>query len=198
MQDKQNAVETPDSANGRNESRNPTDAHVQSPESAANDARGPELMPGAAELLRKAELAAEEHHDAWLRAKAETENIRKRAQTDVANAHKYALEGFAGELLGVRDSLEAALAAEHTSIEAIRSGVELTLKQLSAAFDKFSIKPVDPLGEKFDPHLHQGISMVEADVEPNTVVGVLQKGYVLNDRVIRPAMVTIAKPRDPA
>ena len=185
MHDKQNAVETPVGGNGGDES-------------AANDARSPDVMPGAAELLRKAELAAQEHHDAWLRAKAETENVRKRAQTDVANAHKYALEGFAGELLAVRDSLEAALAAEHTSIESIRSGVELTLKQLSGVFDKFSIKPVDPLGEKFDPHLHQGISMVEADVEPNTVVGVLQKGYVLNDRVIRPAMVTIAKPRGPA
>lgn len=198
MQDKQKAVEMPDSGNGTEESRNTTDAQAQSPESAANDARAPEVIPGAAELLRKAELAAQEHHDAWLRAKAETENIRKRAQTDVANAHKYALEGFAGELLAVRDSLEAALAAEHTTIESIRSGVEITLKQLSGAFDKFSIKQVDPLGQKFDPHLHQGISMVEADAEPNTVVGVLQKGYILNDRVIRPAMVTIAKPRNPA
>lgn len=198
MQDKKDAIEPPDSANGADESRIPINLQAQSPDSAANDGPARDVMPGAAELLRKAELAAQEHHDAWLRAKAETENIRKRAQTDVANAHKYALEGFAGELLGVRDSLEAALAAEHTSVELIRSGVELTLKQLSGAFEKFSIKPVDPLGEKFDPHLHQGISLVEADVEPNTVVGVLQKGYVLNDRVIRPAMVTIAKRRDPA
>lgn len=194
MQDKQNAVEAPESGNRAEESRNPTDIQAQVQESAAIDTQAPEVMPGPAELLRKAELAAQEHHDAWLRAKAETENVRRRAQTDIANAHKYALEGFAGELLAVRDSLEAALAAEHTTIDSIRSGVELTLKQLSGAFEKFSIKQVYPLGEKFDPHLHQGISMVETDAEPNTVVGVLQKGYVLNDRVIRPAMVTIAKP----
>lgn len=198
MQDKQNAVELPDGEDKANDPRDPTDAQAQLPESEAGNANTPEVMPGPAELLRKAELAAQEHHDAWLRAKAETENVRRRAQTEIANAHKYALEGFAAELLAVRDSLEAAVAAEHTTIESIRSGVELTLKQLSGVFDKFSIRQVNPVGEKFDPHLHQGISMVASDAEPNTVVGVLQKGYVLNDRVIRPAMVTIAKPRDPA
>jgi molecular chaperone GrpE len=198
MQDNQNTVEAPDRGNRTDESRNPAEVQAQAPESAAVDTRAPEVMPGPAELLRKAELAAQEHHDAWLRAKAETENVRRRAQTEIANAQKYALEGFAGELLAVRDSLEAALAAEHTTIESMRSGVELTLKQLCGAFDKFSIKQVNPLGEKFDPHLHQSISMVEADADPNTVVEVLQKGYVLNDRVIRPAMVIIAKPRNPA
>jgi len=167
-------------------------------EDAVNDARAVETMPGMEELLKKAELAAQEHHDAWLRAKAEADNVRKRAQTDIANAHKYALEGFAGELLAVRDSLEAALASGNGTADALRSGVELTLKQLASAFEKFSIKEINPLGEKFDPHKHQGIGVAEADADPNTVVSVLQKGYSLNDRVIRPALVTIAKSRTSA
>lgn len=165
---------------------------------AANDARTAEGANGLEDQLKKAEAAAREHQDAWLRAKAENENIRRRAQTDVANAHKYALEGFAAELLAVRDSLEAALATQNATPEALRSGVELTLRQLTSAFEKFAVREISPLGEKFDPHRHQGISMVESDAEPNTVVGVLQKGYVLNDRVIRPAMVSIAKPRNSA
>ncbi len=162
---------------------------------AANDERAAETGNGLEDALRKAEAAAREHQEAWLRAKADAENIRKRAQVDVANAHKYALEGFAGELVGVRDSLEAALAVRNGTIEALRSGVELTLKQLTSAFEKFAIREVNPLGEKFDPHRHQGMSMVESDAEPGTVVGVLQKGYLLNDRVVRPALVAIAKPR---
>ena len=163
---------------------------------AANDERAADTGTGAADALRKAEAAAREHQEAWLRARAEAENIRKRAQADLANAHKYALEGFAGELVGVRDSLEAALAVRNGTIEALRSGVELTLKQLTAAFEKHAIREVNPLGEKFDPHRHQGISMVESDAEPGTIVGVLQKGYLLNDRVVRPALVAIAKPRE--
>lgn len=189
MQDQENATGVPQSANG---------AASAMAEDTANDARAVETMPGMEELLKKAELAAQEHHDAWLRAKAETDNVRRRAQTDIANAHKYALEGFAGELLAVRDSLEAALATGSGSTDALRSGVELTLKQLTNAFEKFSIKEINPLGEKFDPHKHQGIGVAEADAEPNTVVGVLQKGYSLNDRVIRPALVTIAKSRNSA
>lgn len=155
----------------------------------------PDTMPSTEELLRKAELDAQEHHDAWLRAKAETENVRKRAITDVANAHKYAVENFATELLAVKDSLEAALAVETATVESLKSGAELTLKQLSAAFEKFKLTEVSPVGQKFDPHRHQAISMVEADAEPNTVVQVLQKGYVLHDRVVRPALVTVAKAR---
>jgi molecular chaperone GrpE len=157
---------------------------------------GPEIMPSTEELLRKAELDAQEHHDAWLRAKAETENIRKRATLDVANAHKYAVENFAAELLAVKDSLEAALAVETATVESLISGAELTLKQLTSAFDKFSLAEVNPVGQKFDPHRHQAISMVEAEAEPNTVVQVLQKGYVLHDRVVRPALVTVAKAKD--
>jgi len=162
---------------------------------AAESKPAPEIMPSIEELLRKAELDAQEHHDAWLRAKAETENIRKRAVLDVANAHKYAVEAFATELLAVRDSLEAALAVETHTVENLRNGTELTLKQLNAAFEKFKLAEVNPVGEKFDPHRHQAISLVEADAEPNTVVQVLQKGYLLHDRVVRPALVTVAKAR---
>lgn len=152
-----------------------------------------EKMPGLEELLRQAELAAQEHHDAWLRARAEADNIRKRAQVEIANAHKYALENFSTELLAVKDSLEAALAAGNTTIESLKSGVELTLKQLVTVFQKFNIVEINPAGEKFDPHRHQAMIMVESDAEPNTVVQVLQKGYLLHDRVIRPALVTVAK-----
>jgi molecular chaperone GrpE len=161
--------------------------------SAANDPAS--ASPGLEELLEKAEAAAQEHRDAWLRAKADADNIRKRAQSDLANAHKYALENFSVELIPVRDSLEAALATQNATPEALRSGVELTLKQLTAAFEKYSVREISPLGEKFDPHKHQSINMVESDAEPNTVVGVLQKGYSLNDRILRPALVSIAKPK---
>lgn len=146
-------------------------------------------------MLKAAELKAAENHDAWLRAKAETENMRRRAQEDVTKAHKFAAEKFAGELLAVKDSLEAALATETQTVEAIRAGVELTLKQLIAAFEKSSVKELNPLGEKFDPHFHQAIAMVDAEQEANTVVTVLQKGYALHDRILRPALVTVAKPK---
>jgi molecular chaperone GrpE len=147
------------------------------------------------ERLKKAELAAAEHHDAWLRAKAEADNIRKRARGEIAAAHKFALESFASELLAVKDSLEAALASENASVDSMRSGAELTLKQLSGVFERFNLTEINPAGQKFDPHRHQAISAVEADAEPNTVVQVLQKGYLLHDRVIRPALVMVAKAR---
>lgn len=159
----------------------------------ADAASAPEVMPSLEELLKKAELDAQEHHDAWLRAKADAENIRKRAQADVVAARKYALEDFAAALLPVKDSLEAALAADSATVENLKSGVELTLKQLVAVFEKNNIVTVDPAGQKFDPHRHQAISAIEADAEPNTVVQVFQKGYLLNDRVVRPAMVAVAK-----
>ncbi len=163
---------------------------------AAETKPAPDVMPSAEELLRQAELAAQEHHDAWLRAKAETENMRKRAVTDVANAHKYAVENFATELLAVKDSLEAALGVETATIETLKSGAELTLKQISAAFTKFNLLELNPVGEKFDPHRHQAIGMVVSDAAPNTVVQVLQKGYALHDRVIRPALVMVSKAPD--
>jgi molecular chaperone GrpE len=177
------------------ESLNPNPEQA-SAAAAAEAKPAPEVMPSTAELLRKAELDAQEHHDAWLRAKAETENIRKRAVTDIANAHKYAVENFATELLAVKDSLEAALGAETATIETLKSGAELTLKQLSAAFAKCNLAEMNPVGEKFDPHRHQAISMVASDAAPNTVVQVLQKGYALQDRVIRPALVMVSKAPD--
>jgi molecular chaperone GrpE len=160
----------------------------QTPEPSA-----PETMPSLEVLLKRAELAAQEHHDAWLRAKAEADNIRKRAQAEIAGAHKFAVESFATEMLAVKDSLEAALAVENASVESMKSGVELTLKQLQSVFEKFSLAEIDPAGQKFDPHRHQAISVVECEAEPNTVVQVLQKGCLLHDRVIRPALVTVAK-----
>ena len=153
-------------------------------------------VPPADDPIAALERKASEHYDAFVRAKAETENVRKRAQEDIAKAHKYAIESFAGELLPVRDSLEATLAAENAALEALRSGVELTLKQLSNVFEKSNLKEINPAGEKFDPHRHQAISMLPSEKEPNTVINVLQKGYLLNDRVIRPALVTVAKAKD--
>lgn len=163
------------------------------PDAAAASPEAVESTPSIEEMIRQAELKAEEHHDAWLRAKAETENVRRRAQEDIAKASKFAVERFAGELLAVKDSLEAALSAESPSIESLKAGSELTLKQLVAAFEKSNLTEVNPLGEKFDPHFHQAISMVDSDQEPNTVVSVLQKGYLLSDRVLRPALVMVAK-----
>lgn len=156
------------------------------------------VTPKVAELeekLREALQKAAEHHDAWLRAKAEGENIRRRAQDDILKAHKYAIERFAADLLVVKDSLEAALASQNQSVESLQAGVDLTLKQLEAAFGKSGLKEINPVNEKFDPHFHQAISALESDQEPNTVVNVLQKGYLIADRVLRPALVMVAKPR---
>ena len=163
--------------------------------SPTESAQAPEAVTDLEGLLRNAELAAQEHHDAWLRAKADADNMRKRAQADITSAHKYAIENFSTELLAVKDSLEAALANSNVTVDNLRSGVELTLKQLNSVFDKFRVTEVNPAGQKFDPHRHQAITSVEADAEPNTVVQVFQKGYLLNDRVIRPAMVSVAKAR---
>ncbi len=155
-----------------------------------------EVMPSLEAQLRQAELNAQEHHDAWLRAKADAENARRRALDEIDKARKFALDRFASELLAVKDSLEAALATgDSASIESLKSGVELTLKQLTGVFDKNGVKEINPLGDKFDPNYHQAIAMVEGDGESNSVASVLQKGYALNDRVIRPAMVTVIKPK---
>lgn len=149
--------------------------------------------PSPEELLATLEIKLAEQQDAFLRAKAETENIRRRAQDDIVKASRFAIERFAGELLTVKDSLEAALSNESQTADILRAGVELTLKQLSVAFEKSSLVELSPLDEKFDPHCHQAISQVESEGEPNRVVQVLQKGYLLNDRVIRPALVIVSK-----
>ncbi|HEX8962822.1 MAG TPA: nucleotide exchange factor GrpE [Rhodocyclaceae bacterium] len=163
------------------------------PAAPAAEAPAADTTPSVEELLKAAELKAAEHHDAWLRAKAETENVRRRAQEDIAKAGKFASERFATEMLAVKDSLEAALANENQGADALRAGVELTLKQVAAAFEKSSLAEINPLNEKFDPHRHQAISQVEAEGEPNRVINVLQKGYALHDRVIRPALVVVSK-----
>ncbi len=176
----------------------PVDTSAPATQPAESPREEPKIgtVPDTGELLRQAELKAQEHHDAWLRAKAEADNIRKRTQIELANAYKYAIESLAAELLPVKDSLEATLAADSAALETLKSGVDLTLKQLSAVFEKANLKEINPIGEKFDPHRHQAISMLPSEKEPNTVINVLQKGYALHDRVIRPALVTIAGPKD--
>ena len=180
MTDSQEEIKIPGASN---------DATIQTGEIAS-------AQPDWQHLLKEAEIKAAEHHDAWIRAKAETENIRKRAQSDIANAHKYAVENFSAELLTVMDSLEAALAVENATVENFKNGMELTQKQLIGVFDKFNIKAIDPKGEKFDPHQHQAMCMVDSELPSNTVVQVMQKGYKLHERVIRPALVSVSKAKD--
>ena len=140
------------------------------------------------ELLAEAQAKIEQQRDTMMRAVADAENARKRAQTEAAASRKYALEQFAEGLLPVMDSLEAALKTSDIS------GVQLTLKQLGAALEKSSIRPIDPKpGERFDPHRHQAMAAVEAQADPNTIVAVMQKGYVLNERLLRPALVAVSK-----
>ena len=131
-----------------------------------------------------------------LYVKAEGENIRKRSVEDIDKARKFALERFSGELLSVKDSLDAALAVENANLESYKNGVEITQKQLINVFEKFGINEINALGEKFDPNQHQAISMVESKEEPNKILTVLQKGYLLNERVIRPALVTVSKTKN--
>lgn len=148
--------------------------------------------------LAAAEARADENWERLLRLQADAENKNKRAQRDVQNARKFALEGIAGDLLPIKDSLEMGLSAatdEAASVDSIREGVDLTLKMLASALEKHHIAEINPAGEKFDPEFHQAMSMQPAEdgVEPNTVISVMQKGYTLNDRLIRPALVMVAK-----
>ena len=134
--------------------------------------------------------------DQFLRAKAEAENARRRAEEDIAKARKFAVEAFAESLLPVTDSLEAGLTIKDATPEQIREGAQATLRQLVAALERNKVVAINPAaGEKFDPHQHQAISMVSADQEANTVVSVLQKGYLISERVLRPALVTVAAPK---
>ncbi|WP_028226590.1 nucleotide exchange factor GrpE [Paraburkholderia ferrariae] len=150
---------------------------------------------GADAALAEAQAKIAELQDAFVRAKAETENVRRRGQDDVQKAHKFAIETFAEHLLPVVDSLEAAVAHGSDDLAKVREGVELTLRQLTGALEKGKVVAVNPVGEKFDPHRHQAISMVPSEQEANTVVAVLQKGYVIADRVLRPALVTVSQPK---
>ncbi len=143
--------------------------------------------------LAAAQVQAQEHFDALLRARAEVENVRRRAQEDVAKAHKFGIESFAENLVPVKDSLEAALSQEGQTLDAWREGVEATLKQLTSAFERSKLVEIAPqMGDKFDPHHHQAIASVPSDEPANTILQVLQKGYLIADRVLRPALVTVA------
>jgi molecular chaperone GrpE len=153
----------------------------------------PETLATPEAKIAALEVQLAEAQAAVLYAKAEGENIRRRAFDDIDKARKFALEKFSGELLAVKDSLDAALLIEATDVQSYKDGIQITIKQLSSVFEKFNIAEVNPVGEKFDPNKHQAISMLENSGEPNTVTSVLQKGYTLNDRVLRPALVMVAK-----
>ncbi|MEC4720290.1 nucleotide exchange factor GrpE [Noviherbaspirillum sp. CPCC 100848] len=162
--------------------------------SQAQAAASPQQNASLEEKLAATEAKLAELQDAFLRAKADTENIRRRAQEDIAKAHKFAIENFAEALVPVKDSLEMALKLETPAVESLKEGVEMTLKQLSAAFERNRLIEINPVaGEKLDPMKHQAISMVPAEQDANTIVSVLQKGYTIADRLLRPALVTVAQ-----
>jgi molecular chaperone GrpE len=171
--------------------QDPSAAPAAAPESAA--------APGQADAAgRLAELEAQhaELSDAFLRAKAEAENVRRRAEEEISKARKYAVESFAESMVPVKDSLEAAIAIQNATNEQLLEGVHATLRQLSVALERNKVVELNPQpGSKFDPHQHQAISVVPAEQEANTVVMVLQKGYLIAERVLRPALVTVAAPK---
>ena len=180
-----------------------TDMHPQEPQTTdpQGTAAPEDAAAGATTADPAAELAAlqakhAEVADAYLRAKAEAENTRRRADEEMAKARKFAVESFAESLLPVTDSLEAAIAIPDATAAQVLEGVHATLRQLLAALERHKVVPIaPPAGTKFDPHHHQAISMVPAEQEANTVVAVLQKGYLIADRVLRPALVTVAAPK---
>jgi molecular chaperone GrpE len=187
----------------RSRNRNSTDMTDQHQEqhqeplvednAATEAAAAPEAAATPEAQIAALEAKVTELQDAYLRAKADGENLRRRAAEDVTKAHKFAVEKFARELIAVCDSLDAALADTGADAATLRSGVELTQKQLLSALERSGMKVENPAaGDKFDPNQHQAIAMVDADQPGNTVVNVLQKGYQLSERVLRPAMVTVA------
>ncbi|MDH3547958.1 MAG: nucleotide exchange factor GrpE [Gammaproteobacteria bacterium] len=168
------------------------DTQEETPEVEAGADVAEEAVEPADELAA-AQAKADENWERYVRAAAELENVRKRASRDVANAHKYALERFGKELLAVKDTLEMGLAVEDATAESLLEGSNATLKLLGTTLERFGIVEVDPAGEPFDPELHEAISMLPSDnVEPGSVVDVVQKGYTLNGRLLRPAMVIVA------
>ena len=179
--------------------KKPDPATVQEEEAPPDPADSNGDADGATEVslqdeLEEARKKADENHDKWMRVQAEMENLRKRAERDLSNAHKYAIEKFAGELLQVKDSLELGLDAGEADAAKLQEGSALTLKVLTSALQKFSIEEVDPLGEAFDPNLHQAMTTEESgEHEPNTVIRVMQKGYTLHERLLRPAMVIVSR-----
>ena len=180
----------------------PDEAQTGAPEDAVTAAdeavvAGDEDQPSLEDMVAQLQADVEQARDAALRAQADAQNVKRRAEQDVEKARKFALERFCGELLPVVDNLERALEAAPADSEAVKpiaEGVELTLKNLLDVLGKFNIEQVCPEGEPFDPQVHQAMSMVESpDVEPNTVIAVMQKGYTLNGRLVRPAMVMVSK-----
>ncbi len=164
--------------------------HEQNPADAAVESPG---QPDVATQLAELQARHTEVNDAFLRAKAEAENTRRRAEEEMSKARKFAIESFADSLLPVKDSLEAAIALPNATPEQLLEGVHATLRQLSAALERNKVLAIaPPPGTKFDPHQHQAISVVPAEQDANTVVAVLQKGYLIADRVLRPALVTVA------
>jgi len=167
---------------------------LQTPQSDDSDL--PHEPEALAVALTKALALAAEHHDQLLRARAEMENIRRRSQEDVTKARKFGIESFAESLVPVMDSLQAALGLTEQTAEDMRAGIESTMRQLSGAFERNHLKEISPaVGDKFDPHHHQAIATVPAQQEPNTVVATLQPGYLIADRVLRPALVTVTAPK---
>jgi len=173
---------------------NPTD---NTPENAAeSESAAPEALPSAESRLAELEARHAEVADAYLRAKAEAENTRRRAEEEVSKARKFAVEAFAESMLPVTDSLTAAIAIQNATPEQLLEGVHATLRQLTQALERNKVVAIQPpSGTKFDPHQHQAISVVPAEQEANTVVAVLQKGYLIADRVLRPALVTVSAPK---
>ena len=177
---------------------NPEDQTPQAPlQSPVENGAAPDAnLGGYAARIAELEAKVAELTDASLRSAADAQNARRRADEEVAKARKYAVEGFADSLLPVKDSLEAAIAMPGAAVEQVLEGVHATLRQLVAALERNKVSQINPpAGTKFDPHQHQAISMVPADQEANTVVTVLQKGYLIADRVLRPALVTVAAPK---
>jgi molecular chaperone GrpE len=161
-----------------------------------NPSGADETGPGLAEQLATLQTKHAEVSDAYLRAKAEAENTRRRSEEEISKARKFAIDSFADSLLPVKDSLEAAIAIQNATPEQLLEGVHATLRQLSQALERNKVLAIaPPAGTRFDPHQHQAISVVPADQEANTVVAVLQKGYLIADRVLRPALVTVAAPK---
>lgn len=166
------------------------------PESGGTQAPGTAARESGDAALAEVQAKADENWNLYLSAQAEIQNVRKRAERDLANAHKFALEKFVGELLPVKDSLEMGIAAagETTDVAKLKEGTELTLKMFTAAIEKFGVREVNPLGAKFNPELHEAMAMQPSQqAEPNTVLQVIQKGYTLNQRLVRPAMVIVAR-----
>lgn len=195
-EDEERTLQAREAAQTRSAERRPTDkgSAGKDPDGAATEDVDKLKTELAAALSQ-----ANENQDRFVRARAEMENVRRRAEIDVANAHKYAIERFAAELLGVRDSLELARTVDirqenQTALQKMHEGLDLTLRLMDDVFRKFSLATIDPKGERFDPARHHAISMVEStEVPSNHVINVMQKGWLLHDRVLRPAMVVVAR-----